>query len=360
MDASQDKWKLARQQSDGLADRAIASYFEDRPRAEWKAAWQAVERNGDRNPSSLPKPFADYLQELEVWPSWANPALFEEGQCVFGCYAMEILSMLGLYSLPYCYAGADGAKVLYASEQIRTNPGQRLLDTADFVMAVMDPKGWSPEGKGIRALQKVRLLHASIRYHLLKQGWDSAAHGVPINQTDMAGTNMAFGWIALRGLWKLRLSLTRDQMVAYLHTWKVLGYWMGVDEAYLSDDPDVLRKWDEEIATTQFRASKEGRTLTHALLKYMKQESPIPGFSLLSERIMGNLLGAGVAPMLGLQAQNMPTGVLPLFFAPLQLAHLPRRDSRKGYHQAKLALAQQKQRMNQRVTHAKFEPALKV
>ncbi|HAA17084.1 MAG TPA: hypothetical protein DCE41_37390, partial [Cytophagales bacterium] len=333
MQISKADWNLARSQGDELADAAIATYFSADRETPWRAEWDRVSFNGDRNPKAAPEPFQQFLQETTQWPSWADKRLFDEGVRFFGSYAKEVISVLSLYSLPYCYAGADGAKVLYASEQIRKNPGRRLTDTGEFVLNVMHPRGFEPEQKGFRALQKVRLLHASIRFHLTKHGWDSEAYGVPINQADMAGTNAAFGWIVLKGLAKLGFVLGVDQKKAFLHTWKVLGYWMGVSEEYLTDESVEAYQLERSLAAATFRSSMEGQALTKSLLDYMQESSPVPGFGKVAERIMGAFMGSEVAGILGLPSKGFPKGTLPLFYTPIRTLSA-RRDPIQGYHKA--------------------------
>jgi len=48
------------------------------------------------------------------------------------------------------------------------------------VLAVTAPGSLDPCGRGIRKIQKVRLLHAAIRYLISGSGrWDAEADGVP-------------------------------------------------------------------------------------------------------------------------------------------------------------------------------------
>ena len=112
--------------------------------------------------------------------------------------------VLGLYSLPYCYLGADGARDLSFSARLNKDAFKRLVETGNFLKAVLNHDNWS-EGKIFAICIKVRLLHASIRYFILKSDrWDMK-WGYPINQEDLVGTNLAFSLIVLRGMEKLGL-----------------------------------------------------------------------------------------------------------------------------------------------------------
>ena len=67
-------------------------------------------------------------------------------------------------------------------------------------------------------------MHAAVR-HLAptSPAWRPDS-GLPVNQEDLAGTLMAFSWIALDGLDKLGYRLTDDERAAYLHSWLVVGH----------------------------------------------------------------------------------------------------------------------------------------
>ena len=90
-----------------------------------------------------------------------------------------------------CYLGADGARVLSFSARLNKDAFKRLVETGNFLKAVLNHDNWS-EGKIFAICIKVRLLHASIRYFILKSDrWDMK-WGYPINQEDLVGTNLAF------------------------------------------------------------------------------------------------------------------------------------------------------------------------
>ncbi|NJO02593.1 MAG: DUF2236 domain-containing protein [Bacteroidia bacterium] len=122
----------------------------------------------------------------------------KRGLHFFQKYAPHLLAMLGYLSLPYCYAAANGAQVLQLSQRIRQDTKKRLLETSQFVLDVMEPGAFGPEGLGLVSALKVRLIHAAIRFHVLRSPkWDMA-WGLPVNQEDMGGTNGAFSWISVR------------------------------------------------------------------------------------------------------------------------------------------------------------------
>ena len=101
--------------------------------------------------------------------------------------------LLGFLSLPYCYAAANGAEVLVRSERIVNEPEKRLSETAQFVFDVMAKDAFEPHGQGLSTILKIRLMHAAVRWYIEQSdNWNKKLLGVPVNQEDMAGTNLSF------------------------------------------------------------------------------------------------------------------------------------------------------------------------
>src|SRR4051812_40171120 len=120
-------------------------------------------------------------------PLWVDHVKILHGQKVFETYALQIMYLLGVMSLPYCYAGSPGNKALYISEKMRHSPGKRLADTADFVIHVCTPGNLNHGAIGHYYIRRTRLIHAIARHHVLKGEWNVKSFGLPINQEDMAG-----------------------------------------------------------------------------------------------------------------------------------------------------------------------------
>ena len=74
----------------------------------------------------------------------------------------------------------SGGEGLTFSRRLGHDADRRVGETAQFVLAVTAPGSLDPCGRGIRKIQKVRLLHAAIRYLISGSGrWDAEADGRP-------------------------------------------------------------------------------------------------------------------------------------------------------------------------------------
>lgn len=217
-----------------------------------------------------------------------------------------ILQLLGLLSLPYCYAAADGAKVLYKTERMYKDVKTRLEETALFIKDLMDINAFEPKGKGKAQIFKVRLMHAAARYYLKKDNWD-LKNGYPVNQEDMAGTNLSFSLIVIRGLRKMGFAISYQQQMDYIKYWSYVGALLGVKEELLPINGKEARSLDEQIANRQFKKSNEGVELTQSLLQCfykLNDEKQIKNVEIAG--FMRFLLGEEISDILNLPKANFP------------------------------------------------------
>lgn len=304
-----------RLQGDSIADAVIQSIFEDGDSAKISGLMRALQNNQTESFAELPLLVQDYFRTNSQLPSWADAKRMAKGVSFFEQYAQEILSMLGFLSLPYCYAGADGAQVLYLSERIRKDTTRRLIETAQFVIDVMQRNAFEVDGKGLVNTLKVRLMHAAIRFHILKSNQWNMDWGLPVNQEDMAGTNLAFSWICVRGLKKIGYSLDNQAVEDFLHLWNVIGYVMGVDERVLPQNGKEAFWLDKRIVERNFKTSEAGINLTQSLLISLNQNPNLPFPKGFPETYMRFLLGDEIANLLDVPKSNWTANLL----TPLQL-----------------------------------------
>ncbi|GAB2685694.1 oxygenase MpaB family protein [Mucilaginibacter koreensis] len=299
----------SRSKGDSHADDFIQNIFADTLLKQKFANW-LKDLNCNQQLSDLPAAYINepLLQSALQLPDWADKKQLKAGAAFFAKHAQLIMNLLGLLSLPYCYAGADGAMVLYLSDRFRNNIGKRLADTAQFVWDVMAPGAFEPEGKGFAACLKTRLMHAAGRYYTVKSGqWDTA-WGKPINQEDMAGTNLSFSLLVIRGLRKFGVVITYVEQEAYLHLWNVIGYLLGLDASLLPADGKQAYNLEEAIRQHQFRPSEQGKTLTASLIQYFSFVTPRTYFSITQlVHTMRYLLGDEIADMLALPKDTLST-----------------------------------------------------
>lgn len=285
-----------RLKGDVPADRLIANTFSQGKQAVLYGFLKLDSKQIEQQSNS---PIKKFLITQRVKPTWFNAGKLQNGQRLFKHYALEIMALLGAMSLPYCYAASPGNKALYLSDKMRSSPGKRLMDTASFVIEVLTPGSLDDKKKGPVHVNKVRLIHALSRHHLkTSPGWNMD-WGLPINQEDMAGTNLAFSYVILLGLQQSGFILSQKEKEDFLFTWRYIGYLLNINEILLPHSFTEARQLASTIKKRSFKKTEEGIILTSELLSYYKTSITPLQAELVHSQIRF-YLGKEVAEMIGL------------------------------------------------------------
>ncbi|MEZ5291270.1 MAG: oxygenase MpaB family protein [Vicinamibacterales bacterium] len=229
-------------------------------------------------PETLSAPLRDFLVTTDTTDDRDAPTV-AAGERLFAIHGPEIFVVLCCSSLPSSYAARKGVQVLHRTAYLARRPTRRLFETAQMIIDVLSPGGLSPAGRGLRTVQKVRLMHAAVRHlivHDPAQPWPADDFGVPINQEDMLGTLMTFSWVILRGLAHMGITLDAAEQDAYTATWVHIGRLMGIEPGLLPATVAETTLVTDTIERRQVAPSPEGREMTAALLDMMQRNVPAP------------------------------------------------------------------------------------
>jgi hypothetical protein len=244
----------------------------------------------------------EFLLRPAQFPEWHDEARLLNGQRFFRKYALDVMGLLGAKSLPYCYAATPGNKAIYLTEKMKKSPGKRLLETAHFIIEVMKENAFRPEGTGSFEVQKTRLIHALVRSYISARTPWKPEWGIPVNQEDMAGTNLAFSYIILLGMRQSDFRLTQEDENDFLYAWKFIGFQLGIDEQLLAGNMDEAGALEEAIRLRHFRKSEEGPKLTSELINHYKESFPAIASYFVESQIR-YFIGPEVSELLGLKSQ---------------------------------------------------------
>jgi hypothetical protein len=286
----------ARKTGDALADKTVKDLFDSGFNPLSNEAYNTLVFNYQSIPDEFPDSLKEYFQKIKAIQ--IDEKLAKKGADFYVENASAIMLCLGMLSLPYCYAAAEGSKVLSFSKRIYEQPEKRLTETAEFVFDVCSPEAFTPEGKAFVSIAKVRLMHAAIRYHLLNSDKWGSELGTPVNQEDMAGTNLSFSLIAIRGLRKLGFTISTEKSIEYIRYWNMIGEMLGISPDLLPTSNQDAFILEQKIKNRNFRKSKEGQMLALNLQQYIKSQ-PLP-FNAPIEAMMAYLLGEEICEMTGL------------------------------------------------------------
>jgi ER-bound oxygenase mpaB/B'/Rubber oxygenase, catalytic domain len=292
-----------RQLGDPLADGPVAAVLERGGVDAVNAMMQTLVRVDQPVPEEMPDEIRAYLVETLLLPDWADMGKIKRGQQLFETWGLEIACCLFCASLPSAYAAAKGVKVLYLTARLDTDARRRVMETGQFLIDVANVGGLDENGKGRRAIQRVRLMHAAVR-HLIKArneltpGMWHPDWGTPINQEDLAGTRMSFSYVFSEPMRRLGVRVPAKDVEAYLHLWNVIGHLLGVrDELLVHDIADATALVDT-IRRRQFEASPEGQELTRALLDLMDELTPVHRLDGTIPPLIRHLIGDETADLL--------------------------------------------------------------
>jgi hypothetical protein len=293
----------------------------------------------DAIPPNLPPEIQAFLEATSVLPPWADIARIRAAAQLFNIYGLVSLASLVCASLPECYTMRIGVRILDLTNQLGGHTNRRLHQTAAMVLAVMGPHGLEPDGYGLRQTQKVRLIHAAIRYRILSAlgaegvpaiaaaevpvlidgavrsvndviakrtfDWQLARDGWPINQEDLAFTLLTFGHVIPQAMRTFGVKLTNAEYEAFLHAWNVTGYILGVDEALMAHTLDEAEDLFARIKARQAGPSAAAARLTDSLLQVVEKDIlRVPILRPLGPVLVRMLVGNPTAAMLGLDVRH--------------------------------------------------------
>ena len=147
---------------------------------------------------------------------------------------------------PLIFTGSLGGKVTSV---------RRLVETEQFWLDVTQDKNMGRFDKGFRTTIQVRMMHALSRKKVAAaKNWDTEKWGHPINQADMAMTNLGFGALFLMGARLQGYIISKKDSEAVLHLWRYVGFLIGVREDLLP----VTEKEAMRMAYTYMAYSSDG------------------------------------------------------------------------------------------------------
>lgn len=304
-----------RRAKDPLADSVIASFF-PHDKARLNEVLSGFSNNEKLINSQSEESLQLLIDDIKVHYLRLNKRKLAEGRKLFDKHASDCMLLLGFLSLPYCYAASNGAEVLVRSERIMNEPEKRLSETAQFVFDVMAKDAFELQGQGLITIIKVRLMHAAVRWYIQQSGdWNEEVFGAPVNQEDMAGTNLSFSLMVIRGLRRLGRLVQAQEAFAYIDYWNQVGKMMGLRQEFLPKDNKESFLLEKRIRSRQFKQSEAGVKLAKSLFSYFNQVSKGSPLEGKVGPFANFLLGAQVCQILDIRTPESEQ----LLFKPYQV-----------------------------------------
>ena len=222
------------------------------------------------------EPLLAFFAEVERRPEWLNNELLALGSRVLDRVHPVSYYVLRDAALMAGYLSSDLNKPLLMTGALHGGASRRVAQTMKWFSDCAKSGGLQRQGDGFQSTLHVRLLHAMIRGRLFEhKDWDAEDMGLPINQTDMVATWLAFSVVFLGGARLMGVPFTKRESQAVMHLWKYACWLMGVDEQWLTDNENDGRRLLFHIFGT-YRGPNESSRLMGQALKAELPQIPFP------------------------------------------------------------------------------------
>jgi hypothetical protein len=211
-----------------------------------------------------------FIRAMEAFPDWLDAKSINEGARLernayahlvpFVIRGGFIGTFMNKYSaLPMALTGALSNKTA----------ARRVKETATFFTTTVLPGALERYGAGFKAAAMVRLMHAMVRFNVLRRAdqWDTKIYGIPIPQVDQMPVALmpAFS-LAREALRQGRTTFTPAER-ARVELARYRGFLLGLPEELLPDTPqDIVDVLLTRHATLRQRFDETCAALVHATM----------------------------------------------------------------------------------------------
>ncbi|RJF88822.1 DUF2236 domain-containing protein [Oleomonas cavernae] len=264
-----DEWRRigeALDRSDPVAD-ALVDWMAEMGMGPARALFEQALEHGIETVPDAPAPLRDFFRVVDARPDWLDNGLLARGATACQLCGNTGSQVLRDGALMGGYQASGLNRVLVMTGALEKGAGKRIAETSTWWMACTATGGMARFGVGFKLTLRVRLVHAIVRRHVgNRPDWNRARDGVPINQMDMAATQLAFSALFLIGVRTLGTLLSREDGLGVMHLMRYSGWLMGIEEAFLPQDEQSGRALLYQMALSLTDPDEAGRSLARALL----------------------------------------------------------------------------------------------
>ncbi len=234
-----DFMQMAMNTGDPLADAVVAAIRED---GEVRGQLNDGAKNGLASLKNPHRAVVALLTQCETVPDFHPFLSQEELQNALrngnrSWYILPpVVTDIGLSSgsLTQLYTSFPLSTVLNGTGRLIDRVGRRPIETTHWLDQVMYPGNLLPGRIGYVETIQVRMIHAYARAAHLKRGYDTAALGTPISQSEMGFSWYAFTLTCLLPAEEMGYSLTPAETAEFYTYWWYIGHLLGIDPRYFA------------------------------------------------------------------------------------------------------------------------------
>ncbi len=251
---------------DPLAD-ALVAWMAETGMKQARDLFERVLELGLPAVPAAPAPLRAFFESIERRPAWLDDALLARGAQACQIAGVSGLDVMRDVSLMGGYQAAGPAKVLVRTGALERGAGKRLAETSTWWMACTADGGMARFGGGFKQTARVRIVHAMMRRHIARQpAWDRNQEGLPVNQADMAATQLGFSALFVLCLRLYGIFLSRRDGHAVMHLTRYIGWLMGIEEQFLPADETAGLVLLYQLGLSMTDPSEQGRSLARSLM----------------------------------------------------------------------------------------------
>jgi len=243
-------------------------------------------RDGIDAVPDAPAALREFMELVSTVPDWVDWELVERGARLFarmGSNAADALLQLSLIG-GYRFGGPSDFLV-ETGGLTGSRTRRRLGETQHWGAALFDADALRPGGEAWRLTVHIRAMHALLNV-TFESKWDVNRWGLPINQADQAGTLGLFDASALLGCRALGVPISAADSHGFMHMWKYVGWLMGVDPDFATDDEWERHRINYHILLSAPALTPAGPSLARAAYEAQAQRY-FPGWPSWLQAVRG-------------------------------------------------------------------------
>lgn len=261
-----DSFRAFAHEGDPLADAVVAE-MRSLPGGAGRRLFEQALNQGIQSIVDAPPALRALFDAVDAAPYWVDADKLK-----LGAETIQRTGLAGAYgalvdvSLMGGYLARRALKVLVRTGEIGGKAPRRIAETALWWMAVTDTGGMDRFADGFKNTLRVRITHAQIRAAMkADKSWDFSDWDSPINQPQLAGTQLLFSLISLLGMRVMGFQFTARETDAVIHLWRYVGHLIGVHPDLLPASEDDAWRLMWLLASTEFQPDEDSRLLAQAL-----------------------------------------------------------------------------------------------
>ena len=212
-------------------------------------------------------PLVELFKELDCVPFWVDwNRMRISSKKIIRNGLLACLSF-ATYALPHVYLATCNKPLALTGLLFEQTP-RRFAQTARFVIDIFMPDGLERYSDGFRSVALVRYRHALSRHRMLNSSeWSPDSYELPMNQAHMAVTSIFFSVYVVRGLQRLGMRFTPQEMESILLTWRYVCYLLGVNPEIVSASEEDADRLIDVAFSLEFDPDENSKRLFWSMVK---------------------------------------------------------------------------------------------